>query len=127
METELFKVAFLDDLDLYMTRSGIGSKKFGYAIHQNIKDVLEAFNQESDKHRLWDVQIGIYREGNNFGFLKEYYVPEKIALLVRNLNDDAKEGFKESFELGRKVGQDLLFQLNEGSLSLQDFNEQIKK
>lgn len=111
--------------DLFHNRMHI-EKELGEIIYNQLTSLLEVLGEEGNYPGIPDLRLGYYLDSNNKG--------SRLFLLDEKPFDVIADNYSHSFfrELNRfasrerKKGSEVLFQLNNGELTLNQFNEKLK-
>lgn len=123
MEIEVISIV---GKDLFPQRMHL-EREFGEILYDQVIFVLENIASENPKaqHSHADIRLGVYLDSKNDGtrtFELEKDKGEKFWNLFAN---GFYMKFREYSLRQQKLGTDVLFQLNEGSLSMREFEKRL--
>lgn len=123
METEVISVV---GKDLFPQRMHL-EKEFGEVLYEQVIFVLENIATENPKARSFhtDIRLGVYLDSNNDGTRKFELSKDKVEKFWNLFANGFYNKFKEYSLRQQKLGTDVLFQLNEGSLSMREFEKRL--
>lgn len=124
MEEDRIVVAVVGK-ELFPNRMHI-EKEFGDVLYNQLIATLEALcEEELDTFNGPDIRLGVYLDSNNDG--RRYFsLSEKNGRIIYdNFGHAFHRNLKEYSLREQKKGTDVLFQLNAGNISMNDFNDKI--
>jgi|TARA_R110000822_G_scaffold6851_14_gene28707 hypothetical protein len=127
--TRRYKV-FIPGKDVFKIRLGLG-EELGDSIYNSLINLLESSEEKIDLWEHYDflpIQCFWYREGYNGKEECKYYTcNEGVAdFIISMLRGGIKEGILNYGASCKKEGSNLLFQLNNGELSMKEINDNLK-
>lgn len=118
-----FDVALLTNVDTFHARSQSKSKLLSGILFDFIHAICKANGIVNEHPRFWDLQFYVQVE-SSFSGNKEitYTVNEATFKALFALRNKLEKGLTNLYEEGEKQGRNVLFQLNKGSISMDEFN-----
>lgn len=118
--------------EYFAIRCGIKHKEVGEALYDLVVGICEIAEVEADNMKRIDYQMFWYRESSNSSAdiddSKYFNVDEKaIELIYDTIKRLLIPSILSYGEHKKAQGQDLLLQLNNGGITLKDFNENLKQ
>lgn len=123
METETISVV---GKDLFPQRMHL-EKEFGELLYEQVIFVLENIATENQNAKTFhtDIRLGVYIDSKNDGTRIFEIDKEKSDKFWDLFANGFYKKFKEYSLRQQKLGTDVLFQLNEGSLSMREFEKRL--
>lgn len=113
--------------DLFYKRMGI-EQEFGNVLYDQLISVLELIGQEDNEistFRMPSIDIGMYSEMHNPGARTFILDEAKGEVVFNHFGHAFYKKLKEYSLREQKKGTEILFQLNEGTISVKDFEERF--
>lgn len=112
--------------NLFTSRMGI-EKQFGEILYDQVIFVLENIAVENPNSRTYhtDIRLGVYLDSNNEGIRIFEIDEDKIDKFYDLFANRFYTEFKSYSDRQQKLGRNVLFQLNQGNLSMSEFEENI--
>ena len=112
--------------DLFIKRMGLDSD-FGSVLYDQVIFLLENIAIENSNiitnHK--DISLGVWLDSNNAGLRKFEISEEKAEKFYHLFGNKFHEKLKDFSIREQKKGQNILFQLNNGSLSMNEFEKRL--
>lgn len=123
MEKEIIQVV---GKDLFPQRMNL-EKEFGELLYDQLIFVLENIAVENPSLKCGHlvIRLGVYLDSNNDGTRKFELDSEKAEKFWDLFANGFYKKFREYSLRQQKLGTDVLFQLNEGSLSMREFEKRL--
>ena len=123
METETISIV---GKDLFVKRMSL-DKDFGELLYEQVIFVLENIATENPFAKTFhtDIRLGVYLDSNNEGKRVFELDKEKAEKFFDLFANGFYRKLKEYSLRQQKLGTDVLFQLNEGSLSMREFEKRL--
>ena len=110
--------------DLFPNRMHV-EKEFGEFLYEQLIFVLESIGEEVDSGRP-DLRLGVYLDSNNEGSRKFQVNRSQFEGIWNLFGHKFYEQIKGFSKREQKKGTDVLFQLNNGNISMNDFNKNLE-
>lgn len=123
METKKYVVAIVGK-EIFHNRMHI-EQEFGEVLYDQIIFVLENIGIENAKGAFPDERIGFYLDSQNPGSRKFELTEDKYWGFIENFSHRYFGRLEKYSKREQKKGTDVLFQLNEGNISMKDFEKRI--
>lgn len=121
-------VGMLTTKEVFAIRSGNKSQVLNEALFNFLHAICKAVGKITSVNGRGDVQFYTYIETSSIHNQNvTYELPEDVAIAFRKLRYDLEDGLSDLFKKGEESGKNLLFQMNSGGLSLNDFDNKLKK
>lgn len=116
-----------DHMERFISRVGLGdSPVLGEFVYQFTTSLVRSLSLGTDQgeerpHKHNHLLFFTYREGTDH--TETHRIQEEVFLLLREFRFQWGEMIQEHNQIQQDKGKNLLFQLNAGTLTLNDFNE----
>lgn len=113
--------------DLFHHRMNLEDRKFGHIIYEQIIALLELIGEEDiDNNEIPYLRLGVYLESCNDGQRKFLLGEKQFLFFKKHFGHRFFDKVKEFAKREQIKGSNILFQLNNGNISLQDFADKLE-
>lgn len=116
----------LIEKELFNDRMHIQDKDISDVFHDQITFVLSTIGKEVSK-QVCDYRLGVYLDTNNHNYKCYELNQENYWNIREKFGHSFFKHIEEYAKREREKGSELLFQLNNGELTLSDFDKKLKE
>lgn len=106
--------------DLFVKRFYSKYEPIGEYFYDFLINLLESVGKETETNDLADVQLWTYVE-SSYGNQRQFLVSKAVAEMLYDFRCTIDKQLTELGKSHQKIGNNLLMQLNNGDLSMKDF------
>jgi hypothetical protein len=100
-------------------------KEFGEVLYEQLITVLELVGEEINDRAITDYRLGVYLDSKNDG-IRIFNLDEEVFYkIVDNFGHIFYDKIKDYSKREKKKGSEILFQLHEGNITINDFNNRL--